>query len=162
MVYATGMFLTDTLSLSLHFQSKPLMCGPSERRVCLQLLRLVCKAGNSTWSVQAFYGLGEERHEGIAYRDELRMLDINLRLFAQIEPRYFRSCTGQNLASAYRKEEAEIAQAVEWLCCGLDIQRVVVRFPAGQTTYVCSIAFKPALGPLRILLNGWYGSLSRG
>lgn len=71
--------------------------GPLERRVCLQLLRLVCKAGYSTWSMQAFYRLGEERHEKIAYRDELGILNINFRLFAHTESRYFRPCTGQNL-----------------------------------------------------------------
>jgi hypothetical protein len=44
--------------------------------------------------VQAFYRLGDERHEEIGYRDELRMLDINFRLLAQNASRYFQPSSG--------------------------------------------------------------------
>jgi hypothetical protein len=68
--------------------------GPLERRVYLQLLQLVCKAGYSTWSMQAFYRLGDASHEEIAYRDELGIPHINFRLFTQTDSRYFRPYTG--------------------------------------------------------------------
>jgi hypothetical protein len=71
--------------------------GPLERRVYLQLLRLVCEAGYSVLSKQAFYRLGEDGK--IGYRDELRILDINFYLLAQTASRYFRPSNVQYLIS---------------------------------------------------------------
>lgn len=65
--------------------------GPLERRVYLQLLRLVCEAGYSVGSIQAFY------RRKIGYRDELRILDINFYLLAQTASRYFRPSNVQYL-----------------------------------------------------------------